>query len=38
MANQLLNDIQLHLAASQRNMSFKRTAGNMLVQAARNTC
>jgi tetratricopeptide (TPR) repeat protein len=34
MAHQLLNDIQLHLAASQRNMSFKRTAGNMLVQAA----
>jgi tetratricopeptide (TPR) repeat protein len=34
MASQLLNDIQLHLAASQRNMSFKRSAGNMLVQAA----
>jgi hypothetical protein len=33
LANQLLNDIQLHLAASQSNMSFKRKAGNMLVEA-----
>ncbi|MCP4046720.1 MAG: hypothetical protein GY732_12130, partial [Gammaproteobacteria bacterium] len=33
LANQLLNDIQLHLAASQSNMSFRREAGNMLVDA-----
>ena len=32
-ASQLLNDIQLHLAASQSNMAFKRRAGNMLMQA-----
>ncbi|MFC1777050.1 TIR domain-containing protein [Pseudomonadota bacterium] len=32
-ANQLLNDIRLHLVASQSNISFKRHAGNMLVEA-----
>lgn len=34
IAGQLLHDIQLHLAAAQSNMSFKRAAGNMLVKAA----
>jgi tetratricopeptide (TPR) repeat protein len=33
LANQLLNDIQLHLVASQSNMSFKRRVGNILVEA-----
>jgi tetratricopeptide (TPR) repeat protein len=33
MARQLLQDIQLHLVAAQSNMSFRRRAGNMLVQA-----
>jgi len=33
LANRLLNDIQLHLVSSQSNMSFKRSAGNMLVKA-----
>lgn len=33
-ANQLLNDIQLHLIASQSNMTFKHKAGNMLVETA----
>jgi len=33
LANQLLNDIQLHLVVSQSNMSFKRKAGKMLVEA-----
>ncbi len=33
LANQLLNDIQLHLVASQSNMSFRRQAGSMLVEA-----
>ena len=33
-ANQLLDDIQLHLVASQSNMYFKRKAGNLLVEAA----
>jgi tetratricopeptide (TPR) repeat protein len=32
LANQLLNDIQLHLVASQSNMSFRRRAGSMLVE------
>jgi tetratricopeptide (TPR) repeat protein len=34
LANQLLADIQLHLAASQNNMAFKQAVGNKLVQAA----
>jgi hypothetical protein len=34
LANQLLRDVQLHLAASQSNISFERDAGNLLVQAA----
>lgn len=34
LANELLNDIQLHLAASQSNMYFRRRAENLLVAAA----
>jgi tetratricopeptide (TPR) repeat protein len=33
-ANQLLGDIQMHLAAAQENDSFKRRTENMLVKAA----
>lgn len=32
LANQLLDDIQLHLVASQRNMAFKRYVDNLLVE------
>jgi tetratricopeptide (TPR) repeat protein len=34
LANQLLGDIQMHLAAAQSNDSFKRRTENMLVKAA----